>query len=458
MVNISNPFRKAKATEDHFRGDIKFKAGQSDTTLIAKCRANGVEADVVVTALTSVVPPDVHRRVFGGRGRQFAHVGVLKRLERDIVQKKLIPGWEQHEFCRGPAKLVECCEENWRALVDYAGVDEVFDFKLINESTVSQVELIRDEIDELHGAFVEQGEDIKKKVVEAATDIRDGVGQVLVGTAEMLVEDQKKNRDKIIARGDQNTEELKAHQDRNTDRVVDALDGVTAALLRLEAAQRDQRALPRADQLALEDQAYGEPVQAELVEPSSGGGDTVGALMTWTPRTNSAGIRVGRAPSLLERHRSPESPESLESPASQEEAEAVPVAALDETFAVAPPLEAVEAASDDKAVAEAPSPVLVERGTPTGPKTAAALDDDGTVAAAAPVATPARAVGFEEELLRTSQSAWKYSRKKLALAENFQDQQKYPSPPVRDCPKEGKKKDPNFCPGKLELSDVNPTP
>ena len=113
--------------------------------------------------------------------------------------------------------------------------------------------------------------------------------------------------------------------------------------------------------------------------------------------------------------------------------------ALDETFAVAPPLEAVEAASDDETVEAAPL---------QGAVAAAALDDQ-TVAAPAAVATPARAVGFDEELLRTSKSAWAWSRKKDPLTANYKDQPKYESPPVRDSEMEGKKKDPNWTPFKI---------
>ena len=69
------------------------------------------------------------------------------------------------------------------------------------------------------------------------------------------------------------------------------------------------------------------------------------------------------------------------------------------------------------------------------------------------VFTPARVVSdWDKERLEAARSAWKARRKKTALGE------KYPSPPVRDCPKEGKKKDPNWCPDKLELNAVNSTP
>jgi len=362
----------------------------------------------------------------------------------------LIKGYTVAKKARGSEREIKKLETVGQKIFAYCpGLDAVLELGRTSED--ANAEATREIVlaasavatKQLREGQQQQTNKIEKKVVEAATDIRDGVGQVLVAQSEVLVAEGRDNKNEVKETVNQRADEQMAFNAEILAAVNNnnALAEENRALRSENRALREQRAFEQSGQLALDDQAYGEPVQAELVEPSSGDGDTVGALV-WTPRTSSTGIRVGlRAPSLLERDRSPESP------ASQEEAEAVPVAALDETFAVAPPLEAVEAALDDETVEAAPL---------QGAVAAAALDDQ-TVAAAAP-ATPARAVSFEEELLRTSQSAWKYSRKKLALAENFQDQQKYPSPPVRDCPKEGKKKDPNFCPGKLELSDVNPTP
>ena len=182
-----------------------------------------------------------------------------------------------------------------------------------------------------------------------------------------------------------------------------------------------QQALPGSSLPELEQAESGQlALQNEhQVEPPSAGSDTLGV----TPRTNSVEIRraLGREFSLLRGDRpSPESPESSQ-----------------------------EADDDDDAIVEA-APLQ-------GAVAAAALDDE-TVAAPAAVATPARAVGFDQELLRTSKSAWAWSRKKNPLTENYKDQPKYESPPVRDCPTEGKKKDPNWSPDKLELDAVNPTP
>ena len=460
MVNISNPFRKAKATEDHFRGDIKFKAGQSDTTLIAKCRANGVEADVVVTALTSVVPPDVHRRVFGGRGRQFAHVGVLKRLERDIVQKKLIPGWEQHEFCRGPAKLVECCEENWRALVDYAGVDEVFDFKLINESTVSQVELIRDEIDGLHGAFVEQGEDIKKKVVEAATDISKGVGKVLVAQSEVLVAEGRDNKNEIKETVNQRADQQMAFNAKMRQEMEQArLDREEAKRERLEA-KRERMALTlqmkrmnrllvqhaadqplpelESEQLAFEYQDRGaEPVLTSprgssyerLVEPPSAGSGTLGV----TPRTNSTEICRALGPkfSLLRDDRpSPESPEAYDDDDDDDDDDAiveeaplqgaVAAAALDHETVDEAPLQEATALSP----VDAPPPADIASPAPAP----AAEDDKGGVKA---LSTPARPT-LERQIASVSRQFWeKHEEGKLR---KIKDRTNKPSPLPQPSP------------------------
>jgi len=444
--------------------EARLQAGKTFDDLFDLCTANKKDISIILAAFAGILTRTKFMLLI--EELQTESYAQARHIAKEQIEKnKLIEGYTLANKVRGSEKEIKKLETVGQKIFAYCpGLDAVL--KLGCKSEDANAEATREIVLEasavatkqLREGQQQQTNKIKKTVVEAATDIRDGVGKVLVTQSKVLVAEGRDNKKEIKETVNQRADEQMAFNAEILAAVNNnnALAEENRALRSENRALREQRAFEQSGQLALDDQAYGEPVRAELVEPSSGDGDTVGAL--WTPRTNSAGIRVGRAPSLLERDRSPESPESLESPASQEEAEAVPVAALDETFAVAPLLEAVEAASDDKAVAEAPSPVLVERGTPTGPKTAAALDDDGTVAAAAPVATPARAVGFEEELLRTSQSAWKYSRKKLALAENFQDQQKYPSPPVRDCPKEGKKKDPNFCPGKLELSDVNPTP
>jgi len=256
----------------------------------------------------------------------------------------------------------------------------------------------------------------------------------------------------LVAEGRDNKNEVKETVNQRADEQMafnaeilaavnnnNALAEENRALRSENRALREQRAFEQSGQLALDDQAYGELVQAELVEPSSGDGDTVGAL--WTPRTNSAGVRVRARPlSLLGRGRSPESPESLQ----EDVAPALDDDDDDAIVVEAPPKEDVAAAAlDDETVEAAPLQGAV----------AAAALGTGTVAAAAAVATPARVVSdWDKERLEAARSAWKARRKKTALGE------KYPSPPVRDCPKEGKKKDPNWCPDKLELNAVNSTP
>ena len=441
--------------------EAKLQAGKTFDDLFDLCTANKKDISIILAAFAGILTRTKFMLLI--EELQTESYAQARHIAKEQIEKnKLIEGYTLANKVRGSEKEIKKLETVGQKIFAYCpGLDAVL--KLGCKSEDANAEATREIVLEasavatkqLREGQQQQTNKIKKTVVEAATDIRDGVGKVLVTQSKVLVAEGRDNKKEIKETVNQRADEQMAFNAEILAAVNNnnALAEENRALRSENRALREQRAFEQSGQLALDDQAYGEPVQAELVEPSSGDGDTVGALV-WTPRTSSTGIRVGlRAPSLLERDRSPESPESSESPASQEEAEAVPVAALDETFAVAPPLEAVEAASDDKAVAEAPSPVSVERGTPTGLKAAAAaLDDDGTVAAAAP-ATPARVVSdWDKERLEAARSAWKQRRKKTALGE------KYPSPPVRDCPKEGKKKDPNWCPDKLELSDVNPTP
>jgi len=427
--------------------EAKLQAGKTFDDLFDLCTANKKDISIILAAFAGILTRTKFMLLI--EELQTESYAQARHIAKEQIEKnKLIEGYTLANKVRGSEKEIKKLETVGQKIFAYCpGLDAVL--KLGCKSEDANAEATREIVLEasavatkqLREGQQQQTNKIKKTVVEAATDIRDGVGKVLVTQSKVLVAEGRDNKKEIKETVNQRADEQMAFNAEILAAVNNnnALAEENRALRSENRALREQRAFEQSGQLALDDQAYGEPVRAELVEPSSGDGDTVGALV-WTPRTSSTGIRVGlRAPSLLERDRSPESPEPSESPASQEEAEAVPVAALDETFAVAPPLEAVEAALDDETVEAAPL---------QGAVAAAALDDQ-TVAAPAAVATPARAVGFDEELLRTSKSAWAWSRKKDPLTANYKDQPKYESPPVRDSEMEGKKKDPNWTPFKI---------
>ena len=413
--------------------------GKSRDDVYTVCKAAKVDARDVIGAFAGLLTESRFQLLIKDPASE--NYFTARDLAEEIAKKKKIKDYTFQENVLGSKKDMEkgCAAAGQAIFAHCPGLDAVLTLEVKRDTPEGEQrrqdmfavgDIITQKVRE---GQQQQTNKIEKKVAEATKEAKE-YNAKLAAEQLMIQREEAKLRD----------ERLMAHQDQNTAMIVDVVKNNNAlaeenrALRSENRALREQRAFEQSGQLALDDQAYGELVQAELVEPSSGDGDTVGAL--WTPRTNSAGVRVrARAPSLLERHRSPESPESSESPASQEEAEAVPVAALDETFAVAPPLEAVEAASDDETVEAAPL---------QGAVAAAALDDQ-TVAAPAAVATPARAVGFDEELLRTSKSAWAWSRKKDPLTANYKDQPKYESPPVRDSEMEGKKKDPNWTPFKI---------
>jgi len=193
---------------------LTWKGDNSAASLIALVERHGKNPELVITAMMSVVPRHVLITLGLEKGRKHKRSMLVRKWEQKLVERKFIKGWEKTE-CTGDKDVLKRTKNNWKALVAYVPLDEVLDVHYkdgnapVTEGTLRRFEEnVSEQHEEVKDALNEQGKDIKKKVVEAATDIRDGVGKVLVGTAEMLVEDQKKNRDKIIARGDQNTAAL----------------------------------------------------------------------------------------------------------------------------------------------------------------------------------------------------------------------------------------------------------
>lgn len=361
--------------------EVRRQAGKTFDDLYDVCTANKKDITIILAAFAGILTRTKFMLLV--EDLQTESYAQARHIAKEQIEKnKLIKGYTVAKKARGSEREIKKLETVGQKIFAYCpGLDAVLELGRTSED--ANAEATREIVlaasavatKQLREGQQQQTNKIEKKVVEAATDIRDGVGQVLVAQSEVLVAEGRDNKNEVKETVNQRADEQMAFNAEILAAVNNnnALAEENRALRSENRALREQRAFEQSGQLALDDQAYGEPVQAELVEPSSGDGDTVGALV-WTPRTSSTGIRVGlRAPSLLERDRSPESP------ASQEEAEAVPVAALDETFAVAPPLEAVEAALDDETVTQAP------------PREAEALDDK--LVADAPPQGTARAVG-----------------------------------------------------------------
>ena len=417
--------------------EAKLQAGKTFDDLFDLCTANKKDISIILAAFAGILTRTKFMLLI--EELQTESYAQARHIAKEQIEKnKLIEGYTLANKVRGSEKEIKKLETVGQKIFAYCpGLDAVL--KLGCKSEDANAEATREIVLEasavatkqLREGQQQQTNKIEKKVAEATKEAKE-YNAKLAAEQLMIQREEAKLRD----------ERLMAHQDQNTAMIVDVVKNNNAlaeenrALRSENRALREQRAFEQSGQLALDDQAYGELVQAELVEPSSGDGDTVGAL--WTPRTNSAGVRVRARPlSLLGRGRSPESPEEDVAADDDDDDD-------DAIVVEAPPKEDVAAAAlDDETVEAAPLQGAV----------AAAALGTGTVAAAAAVTTPARVVSdWDKERLEAARSAWKQRRMKTALGE------KYPSPPVRDCPKEGKKKDPNFCPGKLELSDVNPTP
>ena len=425
---------------------VTLAPGKSLDDVFTVCEAVKVDARNVIGAFAGVLTESRFQLLIKDPGSE--NYFTARDVAEDIAKKKKIKGYTFQENVLGSKKDMEkgCAAAGQTIFAYCPGLDAVLNLEVKRDTPEGEQrrqdmfavgDIITQKVRE---GQQQQTNKIEKKVAEATKEAKE-YNAKLAAEQLMIQREEAKLRD----------EKLMAHQDQNTAMIVDVVKNNNALAeenraLRLELQEAHER--ERALQQALPGSSLPELEQAESgqlalqnehqVEPPSAGSGTLGV----TPRTNSVEIRraLGREFSLLRGDRpSPESPES-----SQEADDD------DDAIVEAAPLQGAVAAAalDDETVEAAPL---------QGAGAAAALDDQ-TVAAPAAVATPARAVGFDQELLRTSKSAWAWSRKKNPLTENYKDQPKYESPPVRDCPTEGKKKDPNWCPDKLELNAVNSTP
>jgi hypothetical protein len=387
---------KPKAA-DVWRGDVAYHEGKTLDSLVDHCKERNLDPRIVLAALTQVAPGDVFRRIVGGRKREYRHAALLSDVEQGIVNQKLIPGWQPNEHCRGPFAKVQCCEANFRALVAYcAGLDEVCAFELVHEGDKVTLAQVRDEMDGLAKDVVEQVEETGAGVTNAVNEHGD------------------QNKEELKAHVDQNTEELKEQNARLEAKVGYLADVVEGLVYRLEdggllalGGQQPQRQPPALE--GVQSDNLPEPDSTEAGWGSSG---------ERAAGVDAAPLRLPRDSIFPNDQLSPQSwtPRAV-------------------------PTE--DGLSEEEEKVEAP-----ESTTPP-PLARPAEDLNGGET----VFTPARVVSdWDKERLEAARSAWKARRKKTALGE------KYPSPPVRDCPKEGKKKDPNWCPDKLELNAVNSTP
>jgi hypothetical protein len=426
---------------------VAFKRGKSLDDVFTVCEAAKVNAVDVIGAFAGVLTESRFQLLVKDPGSE--NYFEARDLAEEIAKEKKIKDYVFHETVLGSEKEMKKLKTVGQTIFAYCpGLDAVLTLK-VKRDTPDGEERRQDmfAVGDIITQKVNEGQQrqtkkIEKTVVEAATDIRQGVGKVLVTQSKVLVAEGRDNKKEIKETVNQRADEQMAFNAK----VLEELQDAKREMKRMNRLLLAGRQLPEieaapqsaSEQLAFEYQDRGaEPVHAELVEPSSGDGDAVGAMI-WTPQTNSAGVRVRARPlSLLGRGRSPESPdEDVAADDDDDDDDAIVVEA--------PPKEDVAAAAlDDETVEAAPLQGAV----------AAAALGTGTVAAAAAVATPARVVSdWDKERLEAARSAWKQRRKKTAIGE------KYPSPPVRDCPKEGKKKDPNWCPDKLELNAVKSTP
>ena len=352
---------------------LAWKGDNSVESFEALCKRHGKNNFHAAAAMTSIAPRHVLRKLFGARSK-YAHSTLVKRYLRALVEDKLIPGWKQTKNCTGPPTLMKTCEDNWKALVAYVPVDVVLVIDLYEDQNL---------LEQVQDTLSENREDIKKTVTAATEEAKDFTEKVTMGQTTVLAGEVRKNTEKVIVRSDQNAAAV-AGRVQALEQKVDVLAPLPAAVMALslqlkrqndleEARQRAELEAARnsplpeleaekSEKLALEYQDRGaEPVLTSphgssyerLVEPPSAGSDMLGV----TPRTESMDVRRALRFSSIFGNEQP-SPASPESPQEDVAADAL----------------------DDKAVAEAPAPVLLERGMPTGAKAAAAaLDDDKTV-------------------------------------------------------------------------------
>ena len=441
---------------------VAFKRGKSLDDVFTVCEAAKVHAVDVIGAFAGVLTESRFQLLVKDPGSE--NYFEARDLAEEIAKEKKIKDFTFHETVLGSEKEMKKLETVGQTIFAYCpGLDAVLTLKVKRDTPDGEErrqdmfavgDIITQKINE---GQQRQTNKIEKTVVEAATDIRDGVGKVLVAQSEVLVAEGRDNKKEIKETVNQRADQQMAFNAKMRQEMEQArLDREEAKRERLEA-KRERMALTlqmkrmnrllvqhaadqplpelESEQLAFEYQDRGaEPVLTSphgpsyerLVEPPSAGSGTLGV----TPRTNSTEICRALGPkfSLLRDDRpSPESPEAYDDDddddAIVEEAPlqgAVAAAALDHETVDEAPLQEATALSP----VDAPPPADIASPAPAP----AAEDDKGGVKA---LSTPARPT-LERQIASVSRQFWeKHEEGKLR---KIKDRTNKPSPLPQPSP------------------------
>ena len=303
---------------------VAFKRGKSLDDVFTVCEAAKVNAVDVIGAFAGILTESrFHLLIKDPASENYFEA---RDLAEEIAKEKKIKDFTFHETVLGSEKEMKKLETVGQTIFAYCpGLDAVLTLK-VKRDTPDGEERRQDMFavgdiitQKIHEGQQQQTNKIEKKVVEAATVIRDGVGKVLVTQSEVLVAEGRDNKNEIKEtvnqRADQQMafnakmlEELEqARLDREeAKREMKRMNRLLAAgwLPELEAehdSENESAPQSASEQLALEYKDRGaEPVLTSphgpsyerLVEPPSAGSDTLGV----TPRTESMDVRRALAP------------------------------------------------------------------------------------------------------------------------------------------------------------------
>ena len=455
-----------RSNKDLWCCKVTLAPGKSLDDVFTVCEAVKVDARNVIGAFAGVLTESRFQLLIKDPGSE--NYFTARDVAEDIAKKKKIKGYTFQENVLGSKKDMEkgCAAAGQTIFAYCPGLDAVLNLEVKRDTPEGEQrrqdmfavgDIITQKVRE---GQQQQTNKIEKKVVEAATVIRDGVGKVLVTQSEVLVAEGRDNKKEIKETVNQRADQQMAFNAKMRQEMEQArLDREEAKRERLEA-KRERMALTlqmkrmnrllvqhaadqplpelESEQLAFEYQDRGaEPVLTSprgssyerLVEPPSAGSGTLGV----TPRTNSTEICRALGPkfSLLRDDRpSPESPEAYDDDDDDDDDDAiveeaplqgaVAAAALDHETVDEAPLQEATALSP----VDAPPPADIASPAPAP----AAEDDKGGVKA---LSTPARPT-LERQIASVSRQFWeKHEEGKLR---KIKDRTNKPSPLPQPSP------------------------
>ena len=227
---------------------VAFKRGKSLDDVFTVCEAAKVNAVDVIGAFAGVLTESRFQLLVKDPGSE--NYFEARDLAEEIAKEKKIKDYVFHETVLGSEKEMKKLETVGQTIFAYCpGLDAVLTLKVKRDTPDGEErrqdmfavgDIITQKINE---GQQRQTNKIEKTVVEAATDIRDGVGKVLVAQSEVLVAEGRDNKKEIKETVNQRADQQMAFNAKMRQEMEQArLDREEAKRERLEA-KRERMAL-----------------------------------------------------------------------------------------------------------------------------------------------------------------------------------------------------------------------